>query len=283
MVVRMTDRRECQNNTPRMTTPSKSRLTGKRILVTRARHQAGQLAAALTDLGADVIEIPAIEILSPESFEALDHALRNLQLYEWLIVTSANTVRFLSERLAALGLDSGIFSRLQIAAIGSATAHSLRELGLEVALTPEEYVAESLLAAMGDKARNTRVLIARAAVARDIIPEALTQTGAHVDVVDAYRTVIPAVSIDRIAELFSLGQTAPDAATFTSSSTVTNFFHLLHAAGITAPPAAMRAISIGPITSQTLRDHHWEPATEANPHDIPGLVAATIRALSPEP
>jgi uroporphyrinogen-III synthase len=266
-----------------MMTLAKLPLTGRRILVTRARHQAGQLATALVDLGAEVIEISAIEILPPASFNALDTALRNLQQYQWLIVTSANTVRFLGERLAALDLDAGIFSHLEIAAIGSATAHSLRELGLEVALTPEEYVAESLLAAMGDKARNTRVLIARAAVARDIIPETLTQTGAHVDVVDAYQTVIPAASIERIAALFSPGQRPPDAATFTSSSTVTNFFHLLRAAGIPGPPASMHAISIGPITSQTLRDHHWEPATEASPHDISGLVTATTRALIPDP
>jgi uroporphyrinogen-III synthase len=265
-----------------MTTPSKFPLTGTRILVTRARHQAGQLTAALIDLGAEVIEIPAIEILPPDSFGPLDATLRNLQRYQWLIVTSANTIRFLCERLAALGLDAGIFSHLKIAAIGSATAHSLRELGLEVALTPEEYVAESLLAAMGDSARNTRVLIARAAVARDTIPETLTQTGAHVDVVDAYQTVIPAASIERVAALFSPGQRPPDAATFTSSSTVTNFFHLLHAAGIARPPAAMHAISIGPITSGTLRDHRWEPTTEADPHDIPGLITAITRALSPD-
>jgi uroporphyrinogen-III synthase len=257
-------------------------LTGKRILVTRARLQAGQLSSELTALGAEVIEIPTIEILPPRSFEALDTALRNLQQYQWLIVTSANTVRSIRDRVAALDLAASNFSHLKIAAIGSATAHALQETGLCVTLTPKEYVAESLLAAIGDQARNTRVLIARAAIARDIIPAALTQTGAQVDVIDAYRNIIPETSSTRITEIFAPGQHSPDAATFTSSSTVTNFFQLLRAAGLNQPPEKTRAISIGPITTRTLRDHNWQPAAEANPHDIPGLIDAVVRALNAE-
>jgi len=255
-------------------------LAGKRILVTRARHQAGQLSVELTALGAEVIEIPAIEIIPPEAFEPLDEALRNLQQYQWLIVTSANTIRSIRERLAVLDLATTNFSHLKIAAIGSATARALQEIGLSVTVTPKEYVAESLISSIGDQARNARVLIARAAIARDVIPAALTQTGAKVDVIDAYRNNIPESSITRIRELFAAGQPSPEAVTFTSSSTVTNFFHLLRSAGIPRPPKEMHAISIGPITSQTLRDHDWKPAAEANPHDIPGLIAATIDALA---
>jgi len=257
-------------------------LTGKRILVTRARHQAGQLSAELTALGAEVIEIPTIEILPPESFEALDTALRNLHQYQWLIITSANTVRSISDRLAALGLPPEAFSHLKIAAIGPLTAHALQGKGLSVTLTPKDYVAESLIAAIGDQVCNTCVLIARVAIARDIIPAALTRAGARVDVVEAYRNVTPEASIARIAEIFAPGQLPPEAVTFTSSSTVTNFFHLLRAAGIDHALENMSAISIGPITSQTLRDHNWEPAAEASPHDISGLVAATLRTLSAE-
>jgi uroporphyrinogen-III synthase len=257
-------------------------LVGKRILVTRARHQAGQLSAQVTALGAEAIEVPAIEILPPASWEPLDDALRNLQQYQWLIVTSENAVRSLEQRLAALGLSPGAFAHLTIAAIGSATADALKDVGLTVSLTPGEYVAESLIAAIGNQARGAHVLIARAAIARDIVPESLAQTGAQVDVVDAYRTVIPESSIGRIAELFAPGQRPPDAATFTSSSTVTNFFHLLKAAALERPEG-MHAISIGPITSQTLRDHGWEPAAEADPHDISGLIDAAIRALIPVP
>jgi len=257
-------------------------LTGRRILVTRARHQAGKLSAELAALGAEVVEIPAIEIVPPVSWDPLDAALRNLPQYQWLIVTSANAVRSIRERIASLSLDVAAFSHLSIAAVGSSTAQALREAGLFVTITPQEYVAESLIAAIGDRVRNQHVLIARAAIARDVIPDALVQMGAEVDVIDAYRTVVPEESIRNIAATFTPGQRPPDAATFTSSSTVTNFFHLLRAAGIDRP-SGMLAISIGPITSQTLRDHGWEPAGEADPHDIPGLVESTIQSLIPNP
>ncbi len=257
-------------------------LAGRRILVTRARHQAGKLSAELAALGAEVIEIPAIEIVPPVSWEPLDVALQNLSAYQWLVVTSANAVRSIRERLAALNLDAAGFSHLSIAAVGAATAQALIDAGLFVTLTPQEYVAESLIAAIGDQVRNRRALIVRAAIARDVIPDALAQIAAQIDVVDAYRTVIPEASIRNIAKVFASGQQSLDAATFTSSSTVTNFFHLLRAAGLDRPHK-MLAISIGPITSQTLRDHGCEPAAEAGPHDIPGLIAATIRALIPNP
>jgi uroporphyrinogen-III synthase len=257
------------------------RLSGHRILVTRARHQAGQLSAQLIELGAEVIEIPAIEILPPESWEPLDRALRNAQQYQWLIVTSANTVKSIAERLAALGLPASHLGHLKIAAVGPATTRALAEAGLSVAITPKEYVAESLVSAIGDHVRGCRVLIARAAVARDVIPDALGAAGVQVDVVDAYRNIIPESSIHRIAEVFAPGHPPPRAATFTSSSTVTNFFHLLRAAGLERPQP-MLAISIGPITSQTLRDHGWDPGAEADPHNIPGLIGAIVRTLSPE-
>jgi uroporphyrinogen-III synthase len=253
-------------------------LAGRAILVTRARHQAGKLADALRAEGAEVIEIPAIEIVPPESYAPLDAALNNLSQVRWLIVTSANTVAVLRERAAALGLAPAVFSNLQIAAVGSATAQALRDFGLEPSVTPREYVAESLIEALGTRTADQRVLLARAAIARDVIPDALRTQGALVDIIDAYRTVIPSDSIARIRTLFAPGNRLPDAATFTSSSTVTNFLALLHAAGIDRA-ASMQAISIGPVTSATLRENHWEPAAEADPHDLSGLVAATIRAL----
>ncbi len=253
-------------------------LAGRRILVTRARHQAGQLSIELKKLGAEPIEVPAIEIVPPESFTALDAALRDPQQFDWLIVTSANAARAIRERCATLGIAPAGLSHLKIAAIGAPTARALGEAGLSVSITPKQYVAESLLDSLGQQAANARVLIVRAAVARDIIPDTLTQQGARVTIADAYRTVIPQGSISKIAELFA--GPPPDAATFTSSSTVTNFFALLCAAGFNDPPDGALAISIGPITSQTLRDHGWEPAEEADPHDIGGLVTATVRALT---
>jgi uroporphyrinogen-III synthase len=259
-------------------------LAGKRILVTRARHQAGQLSSQLAAQGAEVIEIPAIEILPPDSFDPLDIALRSLDRYQWLIVTSANTVRVLAERMAVIGIDTSAFAHLKIAAVGSATAQALREVSLDVHITPKEYVAESLLTSIGDELGDdlsgTRVLLARSAIARDIIPETLTARGALIDVVDAYRTVIPENSAKRIADVFASAERAPHAATFTSSSAVTNFFLLLQEAGIDRPPASMKAISIGPITSQTLRGHQREPDAEAKPHDLQGLIAAVVAALA---
>jgi uroporphyrinogen-III synthase len=252
-------------------------LAGKQILVTRARHQAGQLAAELRKLGAVAIEIPAIEIAEPASYTALDAALWNLARFQWLVVTSANSVRVIVGRCAALGLSTKDFSDLKIAAVGASTARALGEAGMVATVTPKEYVAESLIEALGARADGANVLIVRAAVARDVIPEALNERGAQVTVAEAYRTVIPEESVAKIAELFT-GE-PPDAATFTSSSTVTNFFLLLDAAGCERPEG-MRAISIGPITSQMLREHGWEPAAEADPHDVAGLVAATACALS---
>jgi uroporphyrinogen-III synthase len=254
-------------------------LDGRRILVTRARHQAGQLAQILRARGAAVLDVPAIEIAPPQSCGPLDRALNNLSQYQWLIVTSANAVDALRARMEALGLPASSCAHLRIAAIGSATAQALLALGLPPAITPPEYVAESLVKAIGAQTRGQRVLLARAAVARDVIPGTLRAQGARIDVVDAYRTAIPTDSVTAIRTLFSSGD-APDAVTFTSSSTVVNFLALLHQAGVAAP-ASLRAVSIGPITSRTLREHGWEPAAEAHPHDLAGLVEAVVRACSP--
>ena len=258
---------------------SKARpLAGKRILVTRARHQSGQLSAELIKSGAETIEIPAIEILPPKSFEPLDEALQHPDRYQWLIVTSVNSVRTMRERCAALGIASEGLRVWDVAAVGANTAHALEEWGVKPTVTPKEYVAESLVETLSDKAQGKRVLIVRAAAARDVIPEALRKRGADVTITEAYRTVIPESSVKRVAELFA-GE-PPDAVTFTSSSTVTNFFQLLHAAGFNDRPQNMRAISIGPITSQTLREQGWEPVAEADPHDVAGLVAAAVRVLA---
>lgn len=253
-------------------------LAGRTILVTRARRQAGRLSEVLRERGATVLEIPAIAIEPPRSYAPLDAALRNISEYQWLIVTSVNGAETLRARMDVLGVAAERFAYLQIAAVGSATAAALREAGLAVTLTPREYVAESLVEALGERVAGQRVLLARATVARDVIPDALRARGAVVDVVDAYRTVIPAESVTAIRTIFGTGGRVPDAATFTSSSTVTNFLALLEAAGV-GRSAQMKAVSIGPVTSATLRENGWEPAAEADPHDLSGLVEAVVRAL----
>jgi len=255
-------------------------LTGKRIVVTRARDQASSLVAALTELGAEVIELPTIEIAPLDSYETLDNALRKIAQYQWLIVTSANTVRVLVERLATLGMQASALTGVRKAAVGAATAKALQEQGIEVDVVPEQYVAESLLAALGDQVNETRALLARASVARDVIPDELARLGAQVDVVDAYRTIIPSEGLDNIRRAFSDPEHKPDAVTFTSSSTVKNFFALWAAAGFGGIPEKLPALSIGPITTATLREFGWEPAVEANPHDVEGLLTASLTSLT---
>jgi uroporphyrinogen-III synthase len=254
-------------------------LRGKRILVTRARHQAGRLAEALEAEGAEVLRLPTIEIVPPESYAQLDALLEVIDSFDWLILTSANAVTAVADRLHFLGVPLHGLQHVQIAAVGPATATAVSEMGLQIACVPEEYIAESVVAMLKPQVAGRRVLLARAAVARDVIPEQLRQCGADIHVAEAYRTVVPEVSIAQARALFAPGSALPDAVTFTSSSTVTNFLALLGAAGIDLP-AGLRAVSIGPITTATLRANHWEPAEQAIKSDIPGLVDACLRMLS---
>jgi uroporphyrinogen-III synthase len=255
-------------------------LAGKRILITRARHQAGRLAEALEEHGAEVLRLPTIEIVPPETYAHLDAVLEVISGFDWLIVTSANGAAALGDRMRFLRIRPEQLKRLQIAAIGPATAVALGHLGLTVSAMPDEYVAEAVVAMLKDKVAGRRVLLARAAAARDVIPEQLRKYGADIHVVEAYRTVIPADSIEQVRSLFGPGNPLPDAVTFTSSSTVNNFFALLAAAKIERPQG-LKAVSIGPITSKALRQHHWEPACEAGKYDIPGVVASCCILMRP--
>ncbi len=249
-------------------------LAGKRIVVTRARSQASSLVTALTELGAEVIELPTIEIVPLDSYEALDEALRSLARYQWLIVTSANTARVLGERLTALELDPAECCGLRKVAIGSATARAMLEQGMPADIVPKQYVAESLVAELGDQVSGSRILLARASVARDVIPDELTRRGAVVDVIDAYQTVIPAGAVDRVRAVFSDPSRWPDAVTFTSSSTVKNFFTLWRDAGFSGFPEGIAALSVGPITSETLQEYGWAHVVEAERHHVRGVVEA---------
>jgi uroporphyrinogen-III synthase/uroporphyrinogen III methyltransferase/synthase len=249
--------------------------------VTRAAHQAGKLSDGLRALGAEPVEVPVLEIRPPENIESLDAALRQFNCYDWLILTSANAVRALVERAAALGIALSQPSRLQIAAVGEATASAARKAGLQVAFVPEAYVAESLveglLQSLQNQISSKRILLARAAVARDVIPDALRSADYVVDVVDAYQNVLPEAAPEQLRRAIVEGL---DAATFTSSSSATHLAEAAHAAGIAWPFAGVPAVSIGPITSQTLREVGWPPAAEANPSDISGLLAAVVDLFS---
>lgn len=242
----------------------------KRVLVTRAAHQAGKLSEGLRTAGFEPVEVPVLEIQPPADCEPLERALEDLKTYDWLIVTSANAVRALEERAAIrrVGLSVPL-----VAAVGEATATTARRAGLNVAVVPETYVAESLAASLSHLVYGKRILLARAEVARDVIPDALRKAGAAVDVVNAYRNVIPESAPPLLRAALEKGI---DATTFTSSSSVAHLADAAKAAGILFPFSGVPAVSIGPITSSTLRQYGWDPAAEAKTSDIGGLVAAVL-------
>jgi uroporphyrinogen-III synthase len=293
-------------------------LSGVRVLVGRARHQAGTLSAELRRLGAQVIEIPFIEIRKPRSFQPLDAALENLAAYDWLILTSVNGVEAMWERLATLGLAGAIrdgkgqgFSRgekgsspaaalaagghIRIAAIGPATKKAIEQRGLTVDVVPKEYVAESVVQSLKKKVKGKSVLLVRAKVARDVIPRELRKAGAHVDVIEAYETVVPRSSRRRLQAASRNPRRRPHVVTFTSSSTVRNFVTLLGGSraaarmlqafgGQECPPHTLAdrptVASIGPVTSSTLRELGLPVDITAREFTIPGLVEAIVRRFT---
>jgi uroporphyrinogen III methyltransferase/synthase len=246
-------------------------LFGARIVVTRAQSQAGEMRERLESLGAEVMELPVISIEPPADPAPLDAAIARLAEYDWLIFTSANGVRFFLDRLDRSPHDLRSL-RARICAIGPTTRRAIEELHLKVDLMPEKYVAESLVATFaGQDLNGRRILLPRAAVARDLIPVELARLGAAVDVVEAYRNVPPAGAAERVKALFSSAR-QPDWITFTSSSTVNNFVAIAGASTL----AGVRIASIGPVTSATLRSHHIEPTVEAAEFTIDGLIAAIL-------
>lgn len=244
-------------------------LFGKRIVVTRTRKQAGALSTKLRDLGADVIELPTIRIEPPTDIVAFGQLVQDAHTYDWLIFTSPNGVEAFFEMFFKIFKDAREIGGVRIAAIGPATAAKVREYHLAVDLQPEEYVAESVVEAFkkeGD-VENLKILIARAEVARDVLPESLTKLGAIVDVACAYRTVPETEDVSGGMARFR--DEGADMVTFTSSSTVENFLALK-----LPMPAGLKVASIGPVTSKTARDHGLTVDAEAKVFDIPGLLAA---------
>jgi uroporphyrinogen-III synthase len=254
-------------------------LSHLRVLVGRARHQASALSAGLRAKGAEVIEIPFIEIRPPRSYQPLDTALRNLDRYDWLILTSVNGVEALWSRAKKLRVKKTQFRSLKIAAIGPSTRKAIREHGLSVHIMPREYVAESVVESLRGKVEGKRVLLARAKVARDVIPRELRRLGAQVDVVEAYETVVPKNSRARLRKLMRDPARRPHIVTFTSSSTVRNFLALL-GKGSASDLKNVRLASIGPVTSATLREHGLSADLQARHYTIPGLIKAITRTLS---
>jgi uroporphyrinogen-III synthase len=255
-------------------------LHGKRIIISRAKEQAGSLSNLLEQKGAEIVEIPFIEIRPAQSYEALDKAIENLMAYDWLILTSVNGVIALFSRLEKAGKSEADLLHLKIAAIGPATRKAIEKHGLPVDVMPEEYVAEAVVEELQGQLRpGERVLLVRAKVARDVIPTALREMGVKVHVMEGYETVVPESSRSAIVEALSSEQDKPYAITFTSSSTVKNFVELLGEQRVHSTLLdGVKLCSIGPVTSASLRENNLRVDVEAKEYTIPGLVEAIVKS-----
>ena len=244
-------------------------LLGKRIVVTRTRKQASVLSNKLRALGAHVIELPTIRIEPPTNLREFAELVQDAHIYDWIVFTSANGVEAFFGIFFKLYDDVREIGGVRIAAIGPATAQRVKDYHLHVDLQPEEFVAEAVVREFKKQGsiENVRILLVRAEKARDVLLKELSAAGAIVDEAFAYRTVPE--TRDTSGAQRQLAQDGADLITFTSSSTVENFFAL----GLPRPKG-MRIASIGPITSKTVRDLGYNVDVEARRHDIDGLVQA---------
>ncbi|MDQ5822637.1 MAG: uroporphyrinogen-III synthase [Chloroflexota bacterium] len=253
-------------------------LLGRRIAVTRAGEQAGELITSLRALGATPIECPAISIAPLLDFTELDTAVSQLESYDWVVFTSVNGVAAVASRMQTLGKDKSALCSRKLAVIGPATREALVELGCQPDFMPDSYVAESIVEQIGGVS-GCRVLLPRADIARKALGAGLREKGALVDEVDAYRTITGS-GIPTLADL--LRQGGADAVTFTSSSTVRYTVEGLVASGWQAERAVellngTAIVCIGPITAQTAREYGLKVAAVADEYTATGLVEALVR------
>jgi uroporphyrinogen-III synthase len=240
-----------------------------RIVVTRAARQAEELARLLRERGAIVILVPVIEIVPPLDDAPLREAAAQCDSYDWILFTSANAVSAFAAELPAPRGET----KARIAVIGSATREAAERNGFRVSLVPRKYVAEALCDAFAQEYLNgKRVLIPSAAVTRDIVPTALRNLGAQVDVVEAYRNVVPADAELRASEIFR--EPFPGWVTFASSSAVNNLVALVGTGAL----SRVKIAAIGPVTSETVRKHGLGIAAEARVQTADGLVQAMLEA-----
>ena len=254
-------------------------LKGKRILITRARSQAPSLAQRIESLGGEVVEFPTIEIKPPASYGPLDEAIKHIASYDWLIFTSVNGVEHFLRRFAKFGKNLTDLAGIEVGAIGPETAKRLTTAQIQPRLVPKLYQAEGILEALiPENVLGKRILVPRAAKARDILPETLRQWGARVDVVEAYQTVLPEVDVSALCRLLLDG--AIDVITFTSSSTAINFAALLGEQDLSRLLSKTVIACIGPITRKTVEDLGMRSAIVSEEFTIPGLVKAIVDYFS---
>lgn len=248
-------------------------LAGKRIAITRSSEQATELAASLEAQGAHVITLASIAIRPIEDTTALDAALTTLDEYDWIVLTSANGVRAVTERMLALGVGWESRRLARIAVIGPATARALEDSGAAPDLIPAQFIAESILDELANVA-GQRILLLRADIARKTLAEELRLRGADVDEVTAYRTELAPIARGAIEVAFLRDHV--DAVTFTSPSTVHGLIRGLRDAGLDPQQtlAGSALCAIGPITASAMREYSLEPALVADEYTITGLVAA---------
>lgn len=242
-------------------------LEGARIVVTRATHQAEDLALPLRELGAEVLLLPVIGIAPPGDPLPLRQAATHANEYDWIIFTSANAITAFTAQLSKPAGDS----LPRVATVGAATRELAEQYGFKVSMTPAKYVAESLIEVFRDEElARRRILIPSAAVTRDVVATELRRQGAHVEVVEAYRNIIPSEAAERAPLIFR--DPYPDWVTFASSSAVDNLVSL---AG-TEAVARTKIATIGPVTSDSVRKHGLNVTTEAKEHTVEGLVKAIL-------
>lgn len=258
-------------------------LFGKKIVVTRAREQASDFSDLLKEYGADVIEFPTIEIVPPKKWDGIDMAIKRLskpvhagskQGYDWAIFTSINGVKYFVQRLKKHGKDIRELKGIKICAIGPKTKEGIEGLGIRVDFMPKEYRAEGIIKGLG-KVKGKNILLPRAEVAREILPEELIKRGAKVDVVSAYRTVKPKVKTDEIRGLFKKGKIA--LVTFTSSSTVANFLDMFKKGEGIEFLKNVKVASIGPITKNTANGYGIETTIMPNQYTVPALADVIVK------
>jgi uroporphyrinogen III methyltransferase/synthase len=250
-------------------------LFGKKILITRARDQASDLSERVRDLGGKPIEFPTIEVVPPESWADADHCVAQMAVYDWIIFTSANGVRFFLERILALGRDIRDLKGPRICAIGPKTAEALDSLKVKVDFVPSEYRAESIFEGLKkEDLKRKRLLIPRAKLARDVLPQKLREIGASVDVVEVYQTIRASGNAEEVKRL--LRNKSISAITFTSSSTVSNFVDLVGINEVRDLMGGIVTASIGPITAEKARTLGIETTVMPAEFTIPALVEALV-------
>ncbi|WP_243362108.1 uroporphyrinogen-III C-methyltransferase [Fundidesulfovibrio terrae] len=253
-------------------------LLGKGVVVTRSREQASDLVRILEDMGACTWEYPTIDVAPLADTAPVREAVGSLSCFDWMVFTSANGVKYFWHELAAMGLDARAMGGLKVAAIGPATAQALLDRGIKADFVPEKFIAESVVEGLlALQIGGKKVLIPRAAQAREVLPEELTRAGAQVTVLPVYETKLAQQDPDEVVAAIEEGEI--HYLTFTSSSTVDNFFAMIPTDRLAPLRSKVKIACIGPITAATLKKHGFEPDIQPEAYTIPALAKALADAV----